>query len=61
MYVSGTHLVREGNEMVEVQNSKHGILTDRIEPVYCFETTNNRIWVQGIEFGDYLTLSLIHI
>tara|TARA_R100000458_G_C8276535_1_gene251894 strand:+ start:614 stop:2218 length:1605 start_codon:yes stop_codon:yes gene_type:complete len=55
VYVSGTHLVREGNEMVEVQNSKHGILTDRIEPVYCFETTNNRIWVQGIEFGDYLT------
>ena len=54
VYVSGTHLVREGNEMVEVQNSKHGILTDRIEPVYCFETTNNRIWVQGIEFGDCL-------
>ena len=55
VYVSGTHLVLEGNEMIEVQNSKHGILTDRIEPVYCFETTNNRIWVQGIEFGDYLT------
>ena len=55
VYVSGTHLVLEDNQMVEVQHSQHGVITDRIEPVYCFETTGNRIWVQGIEFGDYLT------
>ena len=55
VYVSGTHLVLEDNQMVEVQHSQHGVITDRIEPVYCFETTGNRIWVQDIEFGDYLT------
>ena len=51
--VSGSHWVIENNQFIEVENSKHGILTDKIETVYCFKTSENRIWVNGIEFGDY--------
>ena len=51
--VSGSHWVIEDNQFIEVENSKHGILTDKIETVYCFKTSENRIWVNGIEFGDY--------
>ena len=29
------------------------MLTDKIETVYCFKTSENRIWVNDIEFGDY--------
>ena len=53
--VSGSHLVMENNQFVKVEDSKRSVLTDKIEPVYCFETSDNRIWVKGIEFGDYLT------
>ena len=53
--VSGSHLVMENNQFVKVEDSKRSALTDKIEPVYCFETSDNRIWVKGIEFGDYLT------
>jgi len=51
--VSGSHWVIEDNQFTEVENSKHGILTDKIETVYCFKTSENRIWVNNIEFGDY--------
>ena len=51
--VSGSHWVIEDNQFIEVENSKHGILTDKIETVYCFKTSENRIWVNDIEFGDY--------
>ena len=53
--VSGSHLVMENNQFIKVEDSKRSVLTDKIEPVYCFETSDNRIWVKGIEFGDYLT------
>ena len=51
--VSGSHWVIEDNQFIEVENSKHGILTDKIETVYCFKTSERRIWVNDIEFGDY--------
>jgi hypothetical protein len=53
--VSGSHLVMENNQFIKVEDSKRSVLTDKLEPVYCFETSDNRIWVKGIEFGDYLT------
>ena len=53
--VSGSHLVMENNQFIKVEDSKRSVLTDKIEPVYCFETSDNRIWIKGIEFGDYLT------
>ena len=53
--VSGSHWVIEDNQFIEVENSKHGILTDLLETVYCFKTSENRIWINGIEFGDFET------
>ena len=53
--VSGSHLVMEDDEMVTIENSKHGVLTDIIEPVYVFETSGRRMWINNIEFGDYMT------
>ena len=41
--VSGTHWVIEDNQFTEVENSKHGILTDKMETVYCFKTSESRI------------------
>ena len=43
------------NQLVAVEDSKHGVLTDKIEPVYTFKTSNNRIWINDIEFGDFET------
>ena len=53
--VSGSHWVIEDGQFIEVENSKHGVLTDRLETVYCFKTSDNRIWIKGIEFGDFET------
>ena len=53
--VSGSHWVIEDNQFVAVENSKHGVLTDRLETVYCFKTSDNRIWIKDIEFGDFET------
>ena len=53
--VSGSHWVVEDNQLIAVEDSKHGVLTDRIEPVYTFKTSNNRIWINNIEFGDFET------
>ena len=53
--VSGSHWVVEDNQLVAVEDSKHGVLTDRVEPVYTFKTSNNRIWIYDIEFGDFET------
>ena len=53
--VSGSHWVIEDNQFIAVEDSKHGVLTDRIEPVYTFKTSNNRIWINNIEFGDFET------
>ena len=53
--VSGSHWVIEDNQFVAVEDSKHGVLTDRIEPVYTLKTSKNRIWIYGIEFGDFET------
>jgi len=53
--VSGSHWVVEDNQFIEVEDSKYGVLTDRVEPVYTFKTSNNRIWIDDIEFGDFET------
>ena len=53
--VSGSHWVIEDDQFIEVDNSKHGVLTDRFETVYCFKTSDNRIWIKDIEFGDFET------
>jgi hypothetical protein len=53
--VSGSHWVVENNQFIEVEDSKHGILTDKVEPVYTFKTSDNRIWINNIEFGDFET------
>jgi len=53
--VSGSHWVVEDNQFIAVEDSKHAILTDRIEPVYTFKTSDNRIWINDIEFGDFET------
>ena len=53
--VSGSHWVVENNQLIAVEDSKHAILTDRIEPVYTFKTSDNRIWINDIEFGDFET------
>ncbi len=53
--VSGSHWVVEDNQLIAVEDSKHAILTDRIEPVYTFKTSDNRIWINDIEFGDFET------
>ena len=53
--VSGSHWVIEDNQFIAVEDSKHGVLTDRIEPVYTFKTSDNRIWINDIEFGDFET------
>ena len=53
--VSGSHWVVEDNQLIAVEDSKHGILTVRIEPVYTFKTSDNRIWINDIEFGDFET------
>jgi len=55
--VTGSHLVKEEGLWTEVENSKHGVLTDMIEPVYTLITSDNRIFIKGIEFGDYLQIS----
>ena len=52
--LSGSHCVKEEGQFIEVENSKYGILTDRIEPVYTLVTSEHRIFINGIEFGDYL-------
>ena len=31
------------------------MLTDRIEPVYTLKASDNRIWINDIEFGDFET------
>ena len=53
--VSGSHWVVEDNQLIAVEDSKHGIITDTIEPVYTFKTSDHRIWIKGIEFGDFET------
>jgi len=53
--VSGSHWVVEDNQFVAVEDSKHGVLTDKIEPVYTLRTSKNRIWINDIEFGDFET------
>jgi hypothetical protein len=51
--VSGSHWVVEDNQLVAVEDSKHGIKTDRFEPVYSMKTSKQRMWIKGIEFGDF--------
>ena len=51
--VSGSHWVMEDNQFTEVENSKHGVLTDIIEPVYNFITSKHRIFIKGVEFGGF--------
>ena len=51
--VSGTHWVVEDNQLIAVEDSKHGIKTDMFEPVYSMKTSKQRMWVNGIEFGDF--------
>ena len=58
--VSGSHWVIEDNQFVAVEDSKRGIRTDKIEPVHTFKTSDNRIWIKDIEFGDFETGSDAH-
>jgi len=51
--VSGTHWVVEDNQLIAVEDSKHGIKTDMFEPVYSMKTSKQRMWIKGIEFGDF--------
>tara|TARA_R110000772_G_scaffold245316_1_gene358739 strand:+ start:1040 stop:2095 length:1056 start_codon:yes stop_codon:yes gene_type:complete len=51
--VSGSHWVLEDGQFTEVENSKHGVLTDMIEPVYNFMTSKHRIFIKGVEFGGF--------
>ena len=45
-----------GNKQsVAVEDSKRGIRTDKVEPVHTFKTSDNRIWIKDIEFGDFET------
>jgi len=53
--VSGSHWVIEDNEFVAVEDSKHGVLTDKVEPVYTLKTSDHRMWINNIEFGDFET------
>ena len=53
--VSGSHWVIEDNEFVAVEDSKHGVLTDKVEPVYTLKTSDHRMWINDIEFGDFET------
>ena len=55
--VSGTHWVNEEGQFIEVENSKYGILTDQIERVYTLITSEHRIFINNIEFADYLQVS----
>ena len=55
--VSGTHWVNEEGQFIEVENSKYGILTDQIELVYSLITSEHRIFINDIEFADYLQVS----
>ncbi len=55
--VSGTHWVNEEGQFIEVENSKYGILTDQIERVYTLITSEHRIFINDIEFADYLQVS----
>ena len=52
--VTGSHTVREDGIWTEVENSKYGVLTDMVEPVYTLISSYNRMFIEGIEFGDYL-------
>ena len=51
--VSGSHWVVENNQLIAVEDSEHGIKTDMVEPVYSMKTSKQRIWIGGIEFGDF--------
>ena len=53
--VSGSHWVIEDNQFVAVEDSKRGVKTDKVEPVHTFKTSNNRMWIKDIEFGDFET------
>ena len=53
--VSGSHWVVEDNQFVAVEDSKHGVLTNKVEPVYTLKTSDHRMWVNDIEFGDFET------
>ena len=55
VFVSGSHWVIEDNEFVAVEDSKHGVLTDKVEPVYTLKTSEHRMWINDIEFGDFET------
>ena len=55
--VSGSHWVLEDKQFIEVENSKHAVLTDKVEPVYTLITDNHRIFINDIEFADYLQVS----
>lgn len=52
--VSAHHWVKENNQWIEVYESKHAIKTDKVEKVYNLNTSDNRIWIKGIEFSDYM-------
>jgi len=51
--VSGSHYVYEEGQFIEVEDSKHGILTDQVEPVHTLITSDHMIYSKGIKFGDY--------
>ncbi len=57
--VSGTHYVYEEGQFIEVEDSKHGILTDQVEPVHTLVTSDHTIYSKGIKFGDYSSVDEI--
>ena len=57
--VSGAHYVYEEGQFINVEDSKHGILTDQVEPVHTLVTSDHTIYSKGIKFGDYSSVDEI--
>jgi len=51
--VSGSQWVMEDDQLISVEDSKHGVPTDMVEPVHTMLTSEGRIFIKGVEFGAY--------
>lgn len=53
VHVSGTHYVIENGEPIMVQDSVYAEKIDNVYGLYTIDTTERRIFVNGIEFADH--------
>ena len=60
--VSGSHLVFENEKWIRVEDSKNAkkIKNHNITKIYCLNTLNNTIDINGILFRDYIELSNVY-